>query len=344
MVEGTFPDDHMHYDEQGLLDHYTNIGQDIRAAYELGDDVDLSDEKAEFDRIIVLGMGGSALSGEVLKLYLKRLGVKIPVIVSRSYSVPESLTEKSLVFTISYSGNTEETVSAYRQAIRTANHIVALSKGGKLEEITNLNRKPFLKVPKGFQPRTAALTYLFFPLLKILERYGLLPSHQSSIDQLVKGLAKPDFKSLAVSISEKLEGKIPLIYTSEEYYPVAYRFKTQLNECSKVHAFSNHFSELNHNEMLAFTDLKAEFHIVLFNFDDDHRRIKKRMSLTREITAKYDVETTEVKMSGDHLLTKLYSSMIIGDLTAFYLALRYERDPSPVELIEHFKERLGPFI
>ncbi|MGM5481276.1 MAG: bifunctional phosphoglucose/phosphomannose isomerase [Nanobdellota archaeon] len=344
MAEGTFPDTHMQYDAQGFLEHYTNIGHDIKAAYELGEDVALPEGQAEIDNIIVAGMGGSALSGEILKLYLRRLGVKLPVIVSRSYSMPESLSERSLVFTISYSGNTEETVSAYRQAIRKAKQVIALSKGGKLEEITNLNRKPFLKVPKGFQPRTAALTYLFFPLLRILERYKIIPSQQSGIEQLIKGLSKPDFKSLAISMSEKLEEKIPLIYSSEEYYPVAYRFKTQLNESSKVHAFANHFSELNHNEMLAFTDMNADFHIILFNFDDDHRRIKKRMSLTRELVAKYDVDTTEVKMSGDNLLTKLYSAMLIGDLTAYYLALRYERDPSPVELIETFKERLGPFI
>ncbi|MFW6378607.1 MAG: bifunctional phosphoglucose/phosphomannose isomerase [Nanoarchaeota archaeon] len=344
MVERQFPDDYYELDTKGFMEHYTRLGRDIRDSYELAHDLDLPEDSFSPENIVILGMGGSALSGEMLKAYLSRLGLRLPVIVSRSYALPEEASSRSLIIAVSYSGNTEETVGAYRQALRICSHVIALSSGGKLEEVTGVNRKPYLKVPKGFEPRTAALTYLFFPLLSILEQYGIIPSQQHQIDQLVKGLSKPDFKNIAISLSEKLNGKTPLIYASDEYYLVAYRMKTQLNESSKVPAFCNMFSELNHNEMLSFVNADRPYHIITFNFDDDHRRIKKRMSLTRELLAKYDVETTELKMSGDHYLTKLFSSLIIGDLTAYYLALRYGIDPSPVELIETFKQRLGPFI
>ncbi|MGM5480624.1 MAG: bifunctional phosphoglucose/phosphomannose isomerase [Nanobdellota archaeon] len=343
-MTSSFPQDLLEYDSDNLLSKYSSLHHDIKEAYNIIEQFSLPTDSSQIDSIVVLGMGGSALSGELLRLYLDHLGVSLPVTISRSYDIPSSVSQNSLVFAISYSGNTEETISAYRQALRKSSRCIALSSGGKLEEITSVNRNAHIKIPKGFQPRTASLTYLFFPLLRVLEEYGIIPSQEHQLDQLLNGLSKPDFNALAISISEKLIGKTPFIYTSGYYSPVGYRLKTQFNESAKIHAFSNHFSELNHNEMMGFTKDSLPAHIILFNLDDDNRRIKKRMALTRELLAKEGAETTELKMSGDHFLTKVFSSLIVGDLTAIYLALRYETDPSPVPLIESFKERLGPYI
>lgn len=339
-----FPEDYFHFDKDNLLDQYARLGGDMKAAYELGEETDLFTLKEQPDAIYFIGMGGSSISGEFLKLYLKRLGVFIPVVIVRTYDLPPTVTEKSLVLTVSYSGNTEETLSAYRQAGRITKNIVGFASGGRLEEVAKMQRLPFVKVPKGFQPRTAALSYLFFPIIRVLERLKLIPSQKADVEHLVKDLIKPDFKKFAIAVSEKLVYAIPIIYASQEYFSVAYRFKTQINENAKRHAFAHSYSEFNHNELLGYTTLDAKYSIITFRFDDDHRRIHKRMDIVKEITNKAGVETTEIKLSGGHFLTKLFSGIVIGDLISYYLALRYRIDPSPVTLIENLKEKMGPVL
>ena len=316
----------------------------MKAAYELGDETDIFTLKTKPDRIFFLGMGGSSISGEFLKSYLKRLNIHIPIELVRSYDLPPTISEHSLVIAVSYSGNTEETLSTYRQAARITKNIVGLASGGRLEEVAKMSRLPFIKVPKGYQPRTAALSYLFFPIIRVLERLKLIGRQQADVEHLVKHLIKPDFKTYAIAVSEKLMYSIPIIYASQDYYSVAYRFKTQINENAKRHAFAHSYSEFNHNELLGYTSLDAKYSIVTFRFDDDHRRIHKRMDLVKAITNKAGVETTEIKLSGGHFLTKLFSGIVIGDLISYYLALRYRTDPSPVELIEDLKTKMGPVL
>lgn len=339
-----FPADYNHIDKEQLIKQYATLGADIKAAYELGDQVELPPAKAPFDHIFFLGMGGSSISGEFIRMFLERLGCPIPVSVVRNYSISEKLTPNSLVFAISYSGNTEETISAYRQAIRVTKYTIGIEDGGKLEEISKLNRSTYLEIPKGYQPRTAALSWTMFTVIKILERYGIIEPQTEAVDHVAKSVNKDELKDHAIAISEKLMHSVPLIYSSEQYFPVAYRMKTQINEHAKVHAFANQYSELNHNEIVGFTNLQAQYHIITFIFDDDHRRIKKRMELTKELTNTKGVATTEIKLSGDHFLTKIFTGVLIGDYAAYYLALRYKTDPSPVDIIEDLKEKMGPFI
>ncbi len=339
-----FPEDYMHFDKEQLLSDYDHLNDDIKKSFEMGELGDIPQTKQPIDHIFFLGMGGSSISGQFIKMYMEHLGIPIPITIVRDYDIPATMTTESLVFAISYSGNTEETVNAYRQANRITKRIIAIEDGGKLEEITKLNRNFFLKIPKGFQPRTAAISYLFFPILKILERYEIMPPQRDDINQLIENLSKHDFKKSAIAISEKLMHTVPIIYAAEKYFPIAYRFKTQINEHAKTHAFANAYSEFNHNEIVGYTNLNAEYHIITFKFDDNHRRIQKRMDLCKDITNKAGVPTTEIKISGSHFLTKLYSAIIIGDLTAFYLALRNKINPSPVVFIDQLKEKMGPFI
>lgn len=339
-----FPKDYLQFDTQNLLKDYNSLTKDIKEAYNHGKLVELPELKNPIDHIFFIGMGGSAIGGDLMRLYLEEKEFTIPITTLRSYNIPNTVTSNSLVFAISYSGNTEETISAYRQALKKTKHVIVLSTGGHIQEVSKINRNPFLEIPKGYQPRTAAISYLFFPVLKILERYQIIPSVEGDVQRLVTELQKPDFKTIGVTISEKLFHTIPLIYASEKFYPIAYRFKTQINENAKIHAFASRYSELNHNEIVGYTNLIADYQIITFRFDEDHRRIQKRMDITKELTNKAGIATTEIKLSGDHFLTKLFSGIIIGDLAAFYLALRYKTDPSPVKIIEDLKEKMGPFI
>ena len=339
-----FPEDYLQFDKENLLKQYSLLTEDIKKAYNLERTFELPESIHGFDNIFFLGMGGSSISGAILKTYLEELKVNIPIYVVEGYDLPPTITSNSLVFAISYSGNTEETISSYRQAIKVTNKVIALSTGGHLEEISNVNRRPFMKVPKGYQPRTAALSYLLFPILKILEFYKIVQPQGIIVDYLIKSIQKTDFKKITSELSEKLIYAVPIIYASDKYFPIAYRFKCELNEHAKIHAFANKYSEFNHNEICGYENLQATYHIVTFRFDDDHRRIQKRMDIVKELTKKAGVSTTEIKLSGDHFFTKAFSAILIGDYTAFYLALRYKTDPSPVKIIEDLKEKLGPMI
>ncbi len=344
MTDKGFPQNFMHYDSEKLLEQYNELTANVKSAYKLGDTVGLPTLKEDIDHIFILGMGGSAISGDLLKMFLESQDFPIPITVIRDYDIPPYMTKDSLVFAISYSGNTEETLNAYRRSLRKTENIIAIGTGGKLEETANLNRRSFLPVPKGYQPRTAAISFLFFPLIKILERLDQIKKQEHIIASFVGDIVKPDFKRLAISISAKLFEKTPIIYASGKYYPLAYRLKTQINENVKTHAFANKYSEINHNEILALERSQEQYHVIAFQFDDDHRRIKKRMEFVKEINQKAGGSTTEIKLSGPNMLTKMFSGLLIGDLTAYYLALRYGRDPSPVPTIEKLKEKMGPYI
>jgi glucose/mannose-6-phosphate isomerase len=339
-----FPEDYLSFDTEDILSQYRSLAQDIKKAFDMGEQWSFQPLKAPIDQLVFIGVGGSAISFDFLKAYLINLGINKPIFVVRDYNVPNTVTANSLVFVASYSGETEETLSAYKTAFRITQNIFTVSSGGKLEEICNLNKTPFLQVPKGYQPRTAALSYLFFPFLKALEKLRVLPPQDNSVIQIMNTVLKPNFKDLAISISEKLVDKIPLIYSSNLMYPVAYRLKTAINENAKVHAFSHAYSELNHNELMGFTNLKASYHIITFRFNHDHRRIQKRMDAMKDITNTKGVATTEIALSGEDFLTKLISAVYVGDLIAIYLALRYKTDPSPVLLVEEFKKKIGPVI
>lgn len=339
-----FPRDYLQFDHSNILSQYSQLPKDIEKAYDLGNYFLTTELKHEVDHIFLIGMGGSSIAFEFLKSYLTFLGIKKSMTIVRDYAIPAHLTKNSLVFVASYSGNTEETLSAYKMAYRITTNIYSVSSGGKLKDLCVINKTPFMEVPKNYQPRTAAISYMFFPFLKVLETLGFISFQKDSISKLTSTISKPNFTDLAISISEKLYEKIPLIYASSLMYPVAYRMKTAINENAKVHAFSHEYSELNHNEMLAFTNLKGNFHIVVFKFNHDHRRVQKRMDLTKEITNTKGVATTEIALNGEDFLTKMFSAVYIGDLISIYLALRYELDPSPVQMIEDFKNKLGPFV
>ncbi|MGE0793508.1 MAG: bifunctional phosphoglucose/phosphomannose isomerase [Candidatus Woesearchaeota archaeon] len=339
-----FPEDYLHFDSMDILSQYFHLTSDIRKAYESGDNFDIPKMNPEIDHIFCIGMGGSAISFDLLNSYLTYLGINKPITIVRDYAIPNTITKNSLILLNSYSGNTEETLFCYKAVHRITDNIFSISSGGKLEELCRLNKTPFILVPSGYQPRTAAISFLFFPFLKLLERLGIIENQSKSLVQITSTLAKSNLKDLAISISEKLFEKTPLIYSSELMYPVAYRMKTAVNENAKTQAFCHRYSELNHNELIGFTNVRGNYHIVTFRFNHDHRRIQKRMDLTKEITNSKGIATTEIALTGDDFLTKMFSAVVIGDLTTIFLALRYKIDPSPVDMVEEFKKKLGTVI
>ncbi|HDL85083.1 MAG TPA: bifunctional phosphoglucose/phosphomannose isomerase [Candidatus Acetothermia bacterium] len=298
------------------------------------------------DKVIICGMGGSAMAGEVARRF-----AKVPIFVNRNYTLPKFVDKQTLLVAISYSGNTAETISSLKAGIDRGLQVLCMASGGKIEQIARSEDIPFLQVPAGYQPR-AATGYLALPLLVMLSRLGLI-EEVGQWDDMFTALARvkesctasvPLGENHAKELAQALHGHIPIIYgTASNTDLVAMRFKTQINENAKQPAYWNAFSELNHNEILALvrSDLLANQHIVLLRNSYDHPENRIRMEIMAGLFDKHDVPHTDVNSQGETELAQVFSQIYFGDYVSYYLALMNELDPTPVELIEKFKVDLA---
>lgn len=321
-------------DKEDMLGSIATLQRQVKGGLKLAADIRILDD---VDDIIIAGMGGSALPGEVLKSLF--IDSKLRINVSKDYKVPEWANKKTLVFAVSYSGNTEETISSYRDAMRKSCKIVAIASGGKLKELAEKQKIPFMEVPKGLQPR-AGIGYLFFSILGVLQNSRIIPDMSKDIEKTERALQIEKYKEKAEDLAEQLADKIPIIYTSEKLAAAGYKWKIAFNENAKTHAFFNVYPEMNHNEINAYINLKGKYHVIMLSNDDDHPQVRKRMRITKELYKKKGVDVTEIAIKGPSLLTKIFSAIIIGDLVAYYLAIKYKTDPTPVEMVEDLKKKL----
>ena len=335
----SFPDDYYVYDKEDALHDILAMPDHIKQGYDLARETKVEQAK----HIVIAGMGGSGIAGDLIKTFIEHQEDASAIVeVVKGYECPRTVGKHTLFIAISYSGNTEETLSCYKNAHRKGAQLITISSGGKLQELAKLNRHEHLSIPKNLQPRMA-IGYLFFPVLRLLENAGIAPAASQEVSELAMTLKRQDVTKQALALSEKTYEKIPIIYADQSFYPVAYRWKTQFNENAKTPAFTHAFSEMNHNELLAFSNRNASFHVFMLSTDKEHRRIVKRMQLSKELLQKKGVSVTEINIKGP-FLKQMFTTIFLGDLTSYYLALRYETDPTPVALIEQFKKDLGPFL
>jgi len=341
--EISLPGDFYDPDVDNMRQAILQIPDYSEQGYKLVEAIDLAKANGKYSTVIILGMGGSAIAGLLLKGYLADQQLRIEVV--QDYSLPLWAGKHTLVIACSYSGNTEETLSSYKEARRKGCDVVAVTTGGKLEEYARVSKLIVVNLPGGFVPR-AAMAYEFFAILRILERLRLVESKAKDVLRLKQDL-KSQLQSLersAIALSEKLVNRTPLIYAGKRFEAVAYRWKCQFNENAKTTAFYHSFSEMNHNEMEGFEKIIGNYYAIILRFDEDHRRVQKRMSLTKEVMLRRGISATEIGIHGASLLSKMFSAIIVGDLTSYYLALRYKINPSHYYFIEDFKQKLGPWV
>lgn len=326
----------MGVDKENMKKVLEDFPDQIKSGWRLGKDISIVEP---VNSIVVLGMGGSALSGDFLKDYLN---LKIPVIVNKEYTLPSYINSRSFVFAISYSGNTEETIDSYKEAVKRKCKTIVITSGGKLLGLCGVNGTPFIKIPKGLQPRMS-YGYIFFSLLRVLQNSHLIDKQDDKIERLVKVLKSGKFDNMGQELSEKLFNKIPLIYAGK-LKSAAYKWKIDFNENTKIHAFCNYFSEFNHNEINGYINKNGDYYIIILRDDEEHSRIRKRMKIIKGLIKKQGYDSIEIVMRGDDDLTKLFSAVYIGDWTSYHLALKYETDPTPVKIVEDLKKQLGKKI
>ncbi len=308
----------------------------FREALEFARDIKI---KGKFKNIIICGIGGSALPANLIITYLSQ-ELAIPVYVHRSYGLPAQAGSDSLIICISYSGNTEEAISAYEEAKKRKLKVAVISVGEKLGKLAQENGTPWAKIPAvGIQPRSGT-GYVFTSLVKILSNSGIIEDKSQEILKLASALKPVKLETQGKELAKKLVGKIPLVYASDKFKALARIWKIKFNENSKVLAFWNYFPELNHNELIGYTNLQGKFHVIILSDKDDHPRILKRMEITSGLMKSKGAEVTTIDIPQGNLLFKIFSTLILGDWVSYYLALEYNVDPTPVVMVEDLKMRL----
>lgn len=307
------------------------------------------ESQPEVQNIVISGMGGSAISGDVIAGAFQEK-VNAPIIVNRDYKIPGHI-GGGLFFAVSYSGNTEETLSSLDDAERRGMKIATISSGGRLSQISKQKGYPHIMVPPGVQPR-AALPYLLTSILIVLEKTGILDGTSGAIKEAVKvlkPLREEYLKERKINpvkqLAQKLHDKIPLVYGCDGITgAAAKRFAAQLNENSKTVAHYAIFPELNHNEMVGLASLEREKHnfsLVILRDEGDYEKTKKRIEITKSLVSAGLGGITEITSSGKGELARILSLILYGDFLSVYLAILRGIDPTPVEIIEKFKRELA---
>jgi glucose/mannose-6-phosphate isomerase len=304
---------------------------------------------ADVRSVVFCGMGGSAVAGDVLRaVFRDRLGV--PVEVNRSAELPEHAGVHTLVVVSSYSGNTSETLTAFREATRRGCRAIAITSGGILVDEAQEHGVPVVAVPDGFQPR-AALGWLAFTSIGALEAAGLLPKMAADVDEAAEQVEEQvswcgpgvrtdqnPAKELALAIGER----VPVIWGAEGIGAVAAaRWKTQMNENGKVPAWWASMSELDHNEVVGWTQPYGRTHVVIaLRHDGEDAETATRFPLSLRIAADAGATTHELRASGRSSLAQLLSLIAIGDHVSAYVAIGRGVDPTPVDVIQRLKAAL----
>jgi glucose/mannose-6-phosphate isomerase len=292
----------------------------------------------KFNKIIVCGMGGSAIGGDLLKDLL-RDELLIRIEVSRQYHLPRHADENSLVFCVTYSGNTEETLSQFVDAIEKKCKIIGITSDGKLKEWCERFNLPCILIPRGYQPRVA-LPYLFFPMMVCLNKFGLI-NLKKDIDEGIQVLKKIKTEGIK-EIALYLKDSIPVIYGFNEFTAVAKRMKTQFNENSKVPAYCDAFPELNHNEIVGFQDekLNKNSSIIFLRDKEEPEEIRTRIEVSKKLIMNRVRKTNELWATGKSKLSKMMSLIFLGDVLSYELAVLNGVDPAQTEYISILKKEL----
>jgi glucose/mannose-6-phosphate isomerase len=299
--------------------------------------------------LVVAGMGGSAIGGALASAALGDHASR-PIFVTRAYGLPPWTTPETTVLCASYSGNTEETLACYESAAALGAQRVVVTTGGRLAELARADKVPVIPLPGGFQPR-AAVAYMTVASLEVAALCGAGPRLTSEIDvaashaeQLVAewGPDAPE-DSLAKTIACGLLGTTPVIAGAGLTNPIAYRWKTQINENAKQPSFSSVLPELDHNEIVGWESARelGRFSAVFLDDSDAHPRVKERMDLTERLIADNAAASFRLETRGQTAIERVFSLVLLGDLVSIYLATLRGVDPGPVRILDELKSALA---
>lgn len=338
-------------DKAGMGRLIRDLPAQCRRAWEKALQFKPPSDYSNIDKVVILGMGGSAIGGDLLKAAAETLA-KPRIFIHRDYNLPEFVDSNTLVIASSYSGNTEETLSGFNQALGRDCRKLVFSTGGRLTALATEHNVPVFVIDHVSPPR-AALGYSLMPLLAVMQNLGFLSSKSAEVESALNAMQKlnenwqessPQDKNQAKKLALALYGKIPVIYSAGILTDVGRRWKTQINENSKSWAFFEVLPELNHNAVLGYSfpeELRGRMFVVFLRCPSIHSRTLLRYRVTGELLERRNIPHQYIDSDGTNPLKHVLGLVLLGDWVSYYLALLYGIDPSPVPEIDLLKQRLA---
>jgi glucose/mannose-6-phosphate isomerase len=339
------------FDKSGMLDHLHGFPEQCQKAWEKVLKFELPHEYTEISNVVILGMGGSAIGGDIVRR-LALAESKVPVWVHRDYGLPTFVDTSTLVIASSYSGNTEETLSAFTKALGTQSKKLVITSGGKLKQLAEQEDIPTFVIDYQAPPR-AAFPHNFIPLVGIFQKLGLLGDKSADVPESVDVLkklsrdfieTKPLVSNPAKQVAAKLWGRVAVIYGAEMLSEVAQRWKTEFNENSKAWSFFESFPELNHNAVVGYEfplEVKERMIVIMLRSSSLRPRNLLRYDVTAKLLAKAGIAYEFAEAIGKSALAKVLSLILQGDYASFYLAILNEVDPKSTDAINFIKQYLA---
>lgn len=292
--------------------------------------------------VVISGLGGSGIGGTIVSNFAASR-LTVPVVVNKTYDLPAWVSENSLVIICSYSGNTEETIEAFKQAIATKAFIVCMTSGGIIEEMAAAYRLPCFKIPPGRPPR-ACLGYSVVQILFALHYAGLMddtfiPDVEKAV--LLLETQQEAIKALAAGLAAKNSDKLPVIYAGSQMEGVAIRWRQQLNENSKIPGWSNVVPEMNHNELVGWRDKRDNLSVFFLHAGSDHSRVGFRMEINKEIISRCTPFVYDIKAMGHSYWEQAFYLIHVGDWLSWYYAEQRGVDAMEVAVIDYLKNELS---
>ncbi len=334
-------------DRDNLFDVLKNSPMQIESAWAGAADVS-GLNAAAVKNVVITGVGGSAISGDILRNFIKDDFKKI-IMVNRGYRVPEFCGPETLVIVCSYSGDTEEALWAFNDARSRGAQIIVLTTGGELGMLAAQHGVGAIVLDKGYQPRFA-LYNMFFTLLKVFQNLELIPDQGEHVNEIISSMKQlaHDYSSengLPFSIAGSLKGCSPVIYSISDLNDSAgRRFKAQLNENSKVHAWSAEYPEMNHHEIVGWQRVKEgsiKYKVVNFIDPDMNERITKRIRIINELIASVGVDIINIQSDFKNSKVRLLDVVYLCDWVSYFLGLLNGEDPGEIDFIHHLKKNIS---
>lgn len=321
-----------------------NFPRHLKDAVEIARNNGIKPFSEPIDNVVIAGLGGSGIGGTIVSQMVMD-NLRVPVYVAKDYFIPGYVSKRSLVIISSYSGNTEETLMAYELAIKSGAKIVAITTGGKVEKIAKEYGHPIVIMPGGSPPR-AAFGYSFTQQIGVLQSLGLLKDDLLTvIDETAEDLivTQDNICAQAMSLAKSLVGKKVIIYSAPLLEGVSLRFKQQINENSKMHAWVNFFPELCHNELVGWEHRYEDLGVVIFESDSDFERTSKRIDISAPMIEAKSGTVTRIGAPDGEILEQALFFIHLGDWASLYLAELTDQDPMAIAAIDHLKSALAKF-
>jgi len=339
------------FDKLGMIGHLHGFPEQCLKAWEKAQRFELPPEYGRISSVVIVGMGASAIGGDIVRR-LALAESKAPVWVHRDYGLPAFVDENTLVVASSYSGNTEETLSAFTKALGTRSKKMVITSGGKLKHLAEKEGIPTFTIDYQAPPR-AAFPYSFIPLVGIFQKVGLLGDKSADVQEAVDILKKLsrdliETRTLASNpakrVAVKLQGRVAVIYGAEMLSEAARRWKAEFNENSKAWAFFESFPELNHNAVVGYefpVEVKDRILVLMLRSSSLHPRNLLRYDVTASLLTKAGITYEFVDARGKSVLAHVLSLVLLGEYASFYLSMLNEVDPTSTDAINLMKQQLA---